>query len=44
VRADLLMSLGRPSEARADFERAAGLSQNQRERTLLLERARATLS
>jgi predicted RNA polymerase sigma factor len=44
VRADLLMSLGRPSEARADCERAAGLSQNQRERTLLLVRARATLS
>jgi predicted RNA polymerase sigma factor len=44
VRADLLVSLGRPSEARTEFERAAELSQNQRERALLLERARATLS
>lgn len=44
VRADLLVSLGRPSEARAEFERAAGMAQNQRERALLLERARATLS
>jgi predicted RNA polymerase sigma factor len=44
VRADLLVSLGRPSEARAQFERAAALAQNQRERALLLERARATLS
>jgi RNA polymerase sigma factor (sigma-70 family) len=44
VRADLLVSLGRPSEARAEFERAAELSQNQRERAMLLERARATLS
>jgi predicted RNA polymerase sigma factor len=38
------VSLGRPSEARAEFERAAELSQNQRERAMLLERARATLS
>jgi RNA polymerase sigma factor (sigma-70 family) len=44
VRADLLVSLGRPSEARAEFERAAALARNQRERALLLERARATLS
>ncbi|HUG71783.1 MAG TPA: DUF6596 domain-containing protein, partial [Steroidobacteraceae bacterium] len=44
VRADLLVSLGRPGEARTEFERAAELSQNQRERALLLERARATLS
>jgi predicted RNA polymerase sigma factor len=44
VRGDLLVSLGRPSEARAEFERAAGLAQNQREKQLLLERARQTLS
>jgi predicted RNA polymerase sigma factor len=44
VRADLLVSLGRQSEARAEFEQAAALAQNQRERNLLLERARATLS
>lgn len=44
VRADLLLSLGRPTEARVDFERAAALARNERERTLLLERARATLA
>jgi predicted RNA polymerase sigma factor len=44
VRADLLMKLGRPSEARAEFERAASLTRNRRERELLLERARAALS
>ena len=44
VRGDLLVSLGRPSEARSEFERAAKMAQNQRERELLLERARATLS
>jgi RNA polymerase sigma factor (sigma-70 family) len=44
VRADLLVSLGRPSEARTEFELAASLAQNQRERALLLDRARATLS
>jgi RNA polymerase sigma factor (sigma-70 family) len=44
VRADLLMKLGRPSEARAEFERAASLTHNRRERELLLERARAALS
>jgi RNA polymerase sigma factor (sigma-70 family) len=43
VRGDLLNRLGRRAEARAEFERAAALAQNQRERTLLLERARATL-
>jgi RNA polymerase sigma factor (sigma-70 family) len=40
VRADLLKKLGRNDEARAEFERAASLTQNERERTLLLERAR----
>jgi len=39
VRGDLLMKLGRLDEARAEFERAAELTQNARERTLLLERA-----
>ncbi len=41
VRGDFLMKLGRREEARAEFERAAGLTQNARERTLLLERAAA---
>ncbi len=39
VRGDLLVKLGRLDEARAEFERAAGLTRNTRERTLLLERA-----
>jgi RNA polymerase sigma-70 factor (ECF subfamily) len=41
VRADLLNKLGRREEARADFELAASITQNVRERKLLLERARA---
>ncbi|MEU1286212.1 RNA polymerase sigma factor [Kitasatospora sp. NPDC005856] len=41
VRGDLLARLGRVTEARAEFERAAGLTRNQRERELLLERAAA---
>ena len=41
VRADLLAKLGRRAEACAEFERAAGLARNGRERELLLERARA---
>jgi predicted RNA polymerase sigma factor len=41
VRGDLLMKLGRLEEARAEFERAACLTLNTRERTLLLERAAA---
>jgi predicted RNA polymerase sigma factor len=40
VRSDLLARLGRPAEARAEFERAAGLTANRRERDLLLARAR----
>lgn len=44
VRADLLAKLERPDEARAAFERAAALTHNQRERELLLARARATLN
>jgi predicted RNA polymerase sigma factor len=41
VRGDLLAKLGRFDEARPEFERAAGLTRNARERELLLERARA---
>ena len=40
VRGDLLARLGRRTEARAEFERAAALAGNARERDLLLERAR----
>jgi RNA polymerase sigma factor (sigma-70 family) len=39
VRGDLLQKLGRLDEARAEFERAAALTRNERERRLLLERA-----
>ncbi len=39
VRGDLLSRLGRFDEARAEFERAASLTKNARERELLLERA-----
>jgi predicted RNA polymerase sigma factor len=39
VRGDLLARLGRAAEARAEFERAAGLTRNERERELLRERA-----
>lgn len=41
VRGDLLAQLGRPGEARREFERAAALARNRREKELLLERARA---
>ena len=41
VRGDLLAKLDRRDEARGEFERAAALTQNSRERTLLLDRARA---
>jgi len=40
VRADLLMKLKRFPEARVEFERAASMTRNSRERALLLERAR----
>ncbi|MFE5807989.1 RNA polymerase sigma factor [Streptomyces sp. NPDC056491] len=39
VRGDLLERLGRTAEARAEFERAASLTRNEQERTLLLGRA-----
>jgi len=41
VRGDLLKKLGRADEARMEFERAATLTRNAREREMLLERARA---
>jgi RNA polymerase sigma factor (sigma-70 family) len=41
VRGDLLQKLGRLDEARAEFERAAALTQNERERKLLRDRAAA---
>ena len=40
VRGDLLRKLGRFEEARAEFERAASLTRNARERELLTDRAR----
>jgi predicted RNA polymerase sigma factor len=42
VRGDLLAKLGRFDEARAEFERAASLTRNARERQLLLGRAAAS--
>jgi RNA polymerase sigma factor (sigma-70 family) len=39
VRADFLAKLGRHDEARSEFERAAGMTQNAREREMLLLRA-----
>src|SRR6266511_4236599 len=41
VRGDLLAKLGRLDEARTEFERAASLTRNARERALLLDRAAA---
>ena len=41
VRGDFLFKLGRSAEAQAEFERAASLTRNARERELLLDRARA---
>ena len=41
VRGDLLFKLGRLDEARREFDRAASLTRNTRERALLLARARA---
>jgi RNA polymerase sigma factor (sigma-70 family) len=42
VRGDLLAKLGRAEEAKLEFERAASLARNTRERELLLARARGT--
>jgi len=44
VRGDLLSKLGRHTEAAAEFQRAASLTQNEKERDLLLERARSAES
>jgi RNA polymerase sigma-70 factor, ECF subfamily len=41
ARADMLARLGRHQEARAELERAASMTRNERERTLLLDRAAA---
>jgi RNA polymerase sigma-70 factor (ECF subfamily) len=41
VRGDLLDKLGRGEEARAEFERAASLTTNARQRAALLHRAEA---
>jgi len=41
VRGDFLFKLGRLDEARVEFERAAALTQNARERKLLTDRALA---
>ena len=43
VRGDLLNKLGRKEEAREEFERAASITRNARERNLLLDRARACI-
>jgi len=42
VHGELLTRLGRHAEARVEFERAAGLTRNARERELLLDRAGAS--
>ena len=44
VPGDLLSKLGRFDEARAEFERAARLTRNARERRLLLDRASSRLA
>jgi predicted RNA polymerase sigma factor len=41
ARADFLKKLGRVSEARTEFERAASMTRNEQERKLLLEKAQA---
>jgi predicted RNA polymerase sigma factor len=43
VRGDLLFKLGRMSEARTEFERAAAMTRNEREKAFLLERAAASV-
>ena len=40
VRGELLAKLGRQEEARSEFERAAGMTRNEREREMLLARSR----
>jgi predicted RNA polymerase sigma factor len=41
ARGDFLAKLGRNAEARTEFERAASLTRNERERSVLLDRAAA---
>jgi RNA polymerase sigma-70 factor, ECF subfamily len=43
VRGDLLAKLGRGAEARTEFERAAAMTRNVREREMLLQRAAAAV-
>ena len=43
VRGDLLLKLGRAAEAREEFERAAGMTKNARERAFLLGRASSSV-
>jgi RNA polymerase sigma factor (sigma-70 family) len=42
VRGDLLAKLGRKDEARAEFERAAAMTQNEKERAVMLRRAHSS--
>ena len=42
VRGDFLHKLGRMEEARSEFQRAATMTRNEREKALLLERAAAS--
>jgi predicted RNA polymerase sigma factor len=44
VRGDLLLKLGKRAEAKVEFERAAGMTSNVRERELLLSRAAGCVS
>jgi predicted RNA polymerase sigma factor len=44
VRGDLLVKLGRQDEARVEFEQAAALTRNARERDMLLARASACVA
>ena len=44
VRGDLLFKLDRRDEARVEFERAAGMTRNEREQALLLARAQACVA
>jgi predicted RNA polymerase sigma factor len=44
VRGDLLAKLGRNAEACVEFQRAASMTRNERERALLLKRAAACAS
>jgi RNA polymerase sigma factor (sigma-70 family) len=44
VRGDFLAKLGRLAEAREEFERAASMTRNEQERTLLLDRAAACVA